>query len=150
MSRVRYSAISSDRGRRLERDWMAVSILWHDVESRAAPQAVSQPFRRRFGGELDHAVCSMPCQCATPLRRRTGSHRRATAIDDTKNCQKPVFANLGVSSSDLFHGGIEVGMGGPGRIPQWKRKPGTGPSQEGLLTRPADKRSPGLLPSPGH
>jgi hypothetical protein len=104
-------------------------------------------FRSHSGADAEEnlitPVHGMPRQSASPLRPRTGSHRRATAIDDTKNCQKPLFASLGVSSSDLFDGGIEVGMGGPGRVPQSKRKPGTGRSQEGLLTRPADKRSPG-------
>lgn len=46
----------------------------------------------------------------------------ALAIDDTKICQKPLFASLGVSSY-FSKGGIEIRMRGDGKVHQQKGKP---------------------------
>ncbi len=61
-------------------------------------------------------------------RCATGVHEDADKLFNWKSLHvRPATGqvSLGVSSSDLFDGGIKVGMGGPGRVPQWKRKPGT-------------------------
>src|SRR6266403_1889562 len=93
--------------------------------------------RRRAQTEI---VQSVPGMGFPAVRRALTSHSRAEAIYDAQVCQKPLF-RLVPASFDLFQFRIKIGMGGDGKICQWKRKPFTCGLQEGFLTRPAGKEA---------
>ena len=93
--------------------------------------------RRRAQTEIAESVPGMGFQA---VRRALTSHSRAEAIDDAQVCQKPLF-RLVRASLDLFQFRIKIGMGGNGKICQWKRKPVTRGLQEGFFTRPAGKEA---------
>ena len=55
--------------------WLEVSIVRHDVEPGSPPQTISQPLRRRFRAESDHALCHVSRQHSWDLKKRR-RHRR--------------------------------------------------------------------------
>ena len=65
----------SAASRRLE-----MPILWHDVESRGAPQRVPQPFGIRFRRALDHSVRGVPLESAWPPKPQTVCMTRVACV----------------------------------------------------------------------